>query len=896
MEINFFAKQLAFIQILVIAIFCAFPLHAEPGKGKGNPQNDVCIKNAGGTCYLLCNEYCSVDDCNDPANFDSDHCQSIRTEFLYSCGFDPDCVALDSEGDFDGDGLLNDSDNCAYTYNPDQTDSDQDGIGDVCDNCSVIINSSQSDIDIDTFGNHCDNCPLDTNYEQEDTDGDGFGDACDICQGADDSIDNDGDQVPDGCDLCEGDDLSGDTDQDGVCDDSDVCLGDDNSGDSDNDGSCDDIDNCPTESNQDQLDSDEDGIGDACDICQGADDSIDNDGDQVPDGCDLCEGDDFSGDTDQDGVCDDSDVCLGDDNSGDSDNDGSCDDIDNCPTESNQDQLDSDEDGIGDACDATVCGDGDLDPGEACDDGNLLNGDGCDDVCQHEPEDVPVVYLDKNPVYALRGACYPALPYLTGCAIFDLYGEDPSGSEVTLSLTFVATINGLSLFEVDSADNILRQITGPTTLTTNRLRIEMTPTATFTTLKVIATNSSGKASDELEVLVEYAKPPAAPIRLGDDVPTEFNEDEAYSVYKIPVVDDDGDCISIVATSLPATGFVERIEVLGQPGELPLLAEVTEDDPKICTCCTEETLNVRYNNVVGQNTEVTLGYQATDQLYQSSPVYEHLWIVKPLPNQPELTSTNFFTDEDTPLNFKLEFFDLDQLYCGPPCDETWQPVSYTIEDLPPASEGVLSIDGVAAGIGTFVSDVETQLEWAPAPDFNGDSQFAVAAANPFPGTSTGYNFLITTRSVPDTPSIPWENPNPSPVDQDIMCVPYSDGLATVAPPIGLSVDDADDGPWTLTLGYSVDPNDDGLGGFCFVDAQTGLCTSVITTPWSKTDTLAELNALLNSLAIIMGEGSSGFPRIDTLTVVASDSTGLETSRVMGFRASNGDDGGFSCPAN
>ena len=64
------------------------------------------------------------------------------------------CVSQDT----DGDGILDDADNCPNIANPDQTDSDMDGVGDVCDNC-----------------------PNDSNADQADADGDGIGDACEPC-------------------------------------------------------------------------------------------------------------------------------------------------------------------------------------------------------------------------------------------------------------------------------------------------------------------------------------------------------------------------------------------------------------------------------------------------------------------------------------------------------------------------------------------------------------------------------------------------------------------------------------------------------------------------------------------------------------------------------------------
>jgi len=126
-----------------------------------------------------------------------------------------DCVDMDQ----DGDGVVNQEDNCPKTPNEEQTDSDDDGWGDACDqdldgdaipdgldNCVGWFNPAQKDLDDDGLGDLCDddvdgddllpeedNCPLVYNPGQEDQDEDDTGDACD------DDADGDGDPDDSDC-------------------------------------------------------------------------------------------------------------------------------------------------------------------------------------------------------------------------------------------------------------------------------------------------------------------------------------------------------------------------------------------------------------------------------------------------------------------------------------------------------------------------------------------------------------------------------------------------------------------------------------------------------------------------------------------------------------------------
>jgi hypothetical protein len=213
--------------------------------------------------------------------------------------------------------------------------------------CDGLPDSMDDDADFDGVANGVDNCPAVSNPGQRNTDagtGDTLGDACDT--------DLDGDGVDNGPDNCRfasnpsqsdwnGDgtgDACGDVDFDGVVDGDDNCrfepnpnrrdldldgVGDACDVDADGDGVANQVDNCPRKENPSQADSDGDGAGNSCDLCPAAADT--------------------GVDTDSDGI---DDACDPDD-----DNDGIVDRDDNCPLEPNADQADFNGDGVGAACD-----------------------------------------------------------------------------------------------------------------------------------------------------------------------------------------------------------------------------------------------------------------------------------------------------------------------------------------------------------------------------------------------------------------------------------------------------------------------------------------------------------------------------------------------------------------
>lgn len=206
---------------------------------------------------------------------------------------DPSPSPSDEEDipDTDDDGFPDDVDNCLTEPNEDQADEDGDGIGDACTEEIVAA----ADADEDGVPDTIDNCTFVANQDQLDSDGNDIGDACDDVVAP---------TVPPA--------PQADADADGVPDS---------------------IDNCTFVANPGQADSNGDGLGDACTVvvvpptavpttavpptvvpptATTAPPPLDSDGDLIPDG------------------------------------------IDNCPDVANPGQTDSDQDGVGDACQVTA--------------------------------------------------------------------------------------------------------------------------------------------------------------------------------------------------------------------------------------------------------------------------------------------------------------------------------------------------------------------------------------------------------------------------------------------------------------------------------------------------------------------------------------------------------------
>ena len=242
----------------------------------------------------------AVETCD---SVDADCDGSLVDEFTDADGDDlPDCIDLCPTGDtgWTSNPLTdNDSDGCRDEG--EDTDDDNDGVLDAND-MAPYDPQVCGDLDSDT----CDDCStgfFDPASDGTDTDADGE------CDAGDDDDDNDG--LQDVVEIVNGTDP---TDPD-----------------TDDDGNLDGVDNCPLTANSNQNDLDNNGQGDACDD--------DDDGDGL---LDVVE--DVNGNGLVDG---------GETNplNPDTDGDGILDGVDNCPLNANSNQIDSNSDGVGDACD-----------------------------------------------------------------------------------------------------------------------------------------------------------------------------------------------------------------------------------------------------------------------------------------------------------------------------------------------------------------------------------------------------------------------------------------------------------------------------------------------------------------------------------------------------------------
>ncbi|MFN8392876.1 MAG: thrombospondin type 3 repeat-containing protein [Bdellovibrionota bacterium] len=226
---------------------------------------------------------------------------------------------------------------------------------------NISFVASGSDSDGDGIPDSSDNCPSVSNANQLNTDGDSQGDVCDN--------DDDNDGIADGSDCAPLDAAKwrtvaySDPDGDGVRNSTSPttvsCYG--TSAPAGFTANTSALDNCPSVSNPTQTNTDNDANGDACDT------DDDNDGTLDTNDCAPLDSTKWRNlaysDTDGDGIRNSvaltSVACFG--STPPTGSTLATNGPDNCPFVSNSNQLDSDADGIGDACENDTDGDGVLD-------------------------------------------------------------------------------------------------------------------------------------------------------------------------------------------------------------------------------------------------------------------------------------------------------------------------------------------------------------------------------------------------------------------------------------------------------------------------------------------------------------------------------------------------------
>jgi hypothetical protein len=165
---------------LIYCVAMGPPPYSDPGTVAPFEVN-ICNGNGGGDwsetdttpTQTLTGHYITVTSTNGLSVWDTDSDCVGNAEDYY-----PD-ISLGGRTDTDRDGIPDDCDaECILTGMLADTDDDGDGYVDDNDNCPLMFNTGQEDIDTDTIGDLCDNCRAIANPLQGDANNDGCGDAC----------------------------------------------------------------------------------------------------------------------------------------------------------------------------------------------------------------------------------------------------------------------------------------------------------------------------------------------------------------------------------------------------------------------------------------------------------------------------------------------------------------------------------------------------------------------------------------------------------------------------------------------------------------------------------------------------------------------------------------------